>query len=113
MTDSRETEAAPSDDLAARLWAIEKVLESVVIDYWLRYDGPMDMLENARSHVEHGSGAGADWAYDQGAEPGDNPAMEALVAEHTTRILERAYRRLDGGLRRIGGADVGKPPEVD
>ncbi len=47
------------------------------------------------------------------AAPSDDPRLEALVAEHTTRILERAYRRFDSGLRRIGGADVGKPPEVD
>lgn len=110
MTELHETEAGLSADLAARLWAMEHVLETLmVISLRLDSDTATDMLERAKSYVDHGRHAGHIWAWDHGYKLGDNPEMESLASKHAERLFRNAYRRLDGGLRRIGGEDVGDP----
>ena len=100
-------------DLTARLWAIEHVLESVVIWYWRarseHYE--IDWRPDARAHIKDASHAGLTWVVDQGLEPGQNPEMEALVTKHVKRLYEHTYRRIDLAHRRIGGGDSEDPPE--
>ncbi len=109
--DSDNQQNSPAE-LSARLWAIEHVLEHVVIWYWrVRSEaGYGDWLDDAKAHVEGSGLAGVTWAFDQGLEPGADPEAEALVSKHVERLFEHAYRRLERGLRRIGD-DPGGPAD--
>ena len=92
-------------DLSARLWAIEHVLEHVVIWYWrVRSEaGYGDWLDDAKTHVEGSGLAGVNWAFDQGLiaiRPSDltiHLSPEAMRSSHLKRLRGKKVRDLHDG----------------